>query len=129
VTAVLVDTHIWAWTMIGGGRARLSRTAHTALDAIDEVVVSAVSFYEIAQKVRLGKWPEMEPLVDRLSDLLAEQGGRATPLTADIATAAGLMQWDHRDPFDRLLAATAIHLNLPLVSADSTFDGVVTRIW
>lgn len=127
MTAVLLDTNAWAWSL--DAIHRLSRPARQAFDAADEVVVSAVSFYEIAQKVRLGKWPEMEPLVDRLSDLLAEQGGRATPLTADIATAAGLMQWDHRDPFDRLLAATAVHLNLPLVSADSTFDGVVTRIW
>jgi PIN domain nuclease of toxin-antitoxin system len=35
----------------------------------------------------------------------------------------------HRDPFDRLLAATAMHYNLPLVSADVVFDGIVTRLW
>ncbi len=34
-----------------------------------------------------------------------------------------------RDPFDRLLAATAMHYNLPLVSADTVFDGIVRRLW
>ena len=39
------------------------------------------------------------------------------------------MDWSHRDPFDRLLAATALRRNLPIVSADAVFDGVVTRVW
>jgi PIN domain nuclease of toxin-antitoxin system len=37
--------------------------------------------------------------------------------------------WPHRDPFDRLLAATAIRSNLPIDSSDIAFDGVVTRLW
>jgi PIN domain nuclease of toxin-antitoxin system len=41
---------------------------------------------------------------------------------------AGMMDWPHRDPFDRLLAATAMHYKLPLVSADAVFDGIVTRL-
>ncbi len=40
-----------------------------------------------------------------------------------------MMSRAHPDPFDRLLAATAVHYNLPIVSADSVFDGLVTRIW
>jgi PIN domain nuclease of toxin-antitoxin system len=43
--------------------------------------------------------------------------------------AAGVMAWDHRDPFDRLLAATAQRLGCPIISADAAFDGVVQRVW
>jgi PIN domain nuclease of toxin-antitoxin system len=39
------------------------------------------------------------------------------------------MEWAHRDPFDRMLAATALHLAVPLLSADTVFDGIVTRLW
>lgn len=39
------------------------------------------------------------------------------------------MAWDHRDPFDRLLAATALHYGLVIVSADAAFDSVVSRRW
>ncbi len=40
----------------------------------ETILVSAISFFEIAQKARLGKWPEMEPYVDRLPELLARVG-------------------------------------------------------
>jgi len=71
----------------------------------------------------------MERFVDRLAALLSEQGGSVAGLDPAVCIAAGMMAWTHRDPFDRLLAATAMHYNLPLVSADAVFDGVVTRLW
>jgi PIN domain nuclease of toxin-antitoxin system len=39
------------------------------------------------------------------------------------------MPWTHRNPFDRLLVATATHYSLPIISADPVFDGIVTRLW
>jgi PIN domain nuclease of toxin-antitoxin system len=39
-----------------------------------------------------------------------------------------MMAWSHRDPFDRLVAATALHDNLPFISADPVVDGI-TRMW
>jgi PIN domain nuclease of toxin-antitoxin system len=127
VKAVLLDTHSWAWSL--GGDRRLSVAALEAIEGAQNVFVSPITFFEIAQKVRLGKWPEMEPFVARLPALLAEQGGSVAALEPAICVAAGLMSWVHRDPFDRLLAATATHHSLPIVSADSIFDGVVTRLW
>lgn len=101
----------------------------TAIEAADTVLVSPITFFEIAQKVRLGKWPEMEPFVSRLPVLLGEQGGSVAGFDPAICIAAGMMAWSHRDPFDRLLAATAMQYNLPLVSADAVFDGIVMRLW
>lgn len=125
--AVLLDTHAWAWSLTGDDR--LSPRATAIIEAAGRVFVSPISFFEIAQKVRLGKWPEMEPFVGRLAALLAEQGGTVADFTPAICIEAGVMPWDHRDPFDRLLAATALHGSLPLVSADSVFDGIVSRHW
>lgn len=93
------------------------------------MLVSPISFFEIGQKVRLGKWPEMEPFLHRLPSLLEQQGGGVAELDPSVCLQAATMPWPHRDPFDRLLAATAIHNNLPLISADIVFDGIVTRLW
>nr|WP_246462923.1 type II toxin-antitoxin system VapC family toxin [Nitrospirillum iridis] len=123
----MLDTHAWAWSL--GRDPRLSPAARAAMEKADAVFVSPVSFFEIAQKVRLGKWPEMAPFVARLPSLLEEQGGLVADVEPAVCIAAGLMDWAHRDPFDRLLAATATHHKLPLVSADAVFDGVVQRVW
>ena len=127
MTAVLLDTHAWAWSF--GNDARLSPRALAAINQADRVLVSPISFFEIAQKVRLGQWPEMVPFVDRLPDLLRDQGGVIADFGPATCLVAGMMDWSHRDPFDRLLAATARQGALPLVSADAIFDGIVTRIW
>jgi PIN domain nuclease of toxin-antitoxin system len=66
---------------------------------------------------------------DRLLAMEETQGGTIAALDPAICVNAGLMAWEHRDPLDRLLAAAASHYNLPIVSADTIFDGVVTRIW
>ena len=124
---VLLDTHSWAWTL--SRDRRLSSAAAAAIGNAQSVLVSPISFFEIAQKVRLGKWPEMEPFVGRMPALLAEQGGVVAALEPQICVAAGTMAWVHRDPFDRLLAATALQYSLPIVSADVVFDGIVTRLW
>jgi len=125
--AILLDTHSWAWTLID--HVRLSKKARASIEQAQSVLVSPISFFEIGQRVRLGKWPDMEPLIDRLPVLLEEQGGAVAALDPTVCTTAGTMTWAHRDPFDRLLAATAICHNLPIVSADAVFDGVVTRLW
>jgi PIN domain nuclease of toxin-antitoxin system len=127
VRAVLLDTHAWAWLLTDD--ERLSAKARVTIEQTQTVLLSPISFFEIGQKVRLGKWPAMEPFVSRLPGLLEEQGGSVVELTPTICLRAATMDWPHRDPFDRLLAASAAHHDLPLISADSVFDGIVTRVW
>ena len=93
------------------------------------ILVSAISFFEIAQKVRFGKWPEMAHYVERLPALLASQRGVATSLEAADCLMARTMEWPHRDQFDRFLAASVLRRRVPIVSADAVFDQVVVRIW
>lgn len=127
LSAILLDTHAWAWSLAGD--ERLADSARAVIEAASTVFVSPISFFEIAQKVRLGKWPEMAPFAAQLPELLARQGGSVAALEPAICIGAGMMGWAHRDPFDRLLAATSLHYNLPLLSLDTVFDGIVTRRW
>ncbi|RCW87694.1 type II toxin-antitoxin system VapC family toxin [Phyllobacterium bourgognense] len=131
--SILLDTHAWAWSLYKS--PRLSAKFISTVEQAEAVFVSPVSFFEIGQKVRIGKWPEMEAFLDRLVILLGEVGGHVAALTPEISLSASRLDWAHRDPFDRMLAATAIHHELPLISADTTFDtlsnhkGWVGRVW
>ena len=119
---VLLDTHAWIWSLTAD--ERLSAHAIEALEAADSVSVSAISLFEVGQKARLGKWPEMEPFLPRLIRLADEQGARLIELSPEASLLAATLSWPHRDPFDRIIAATAISRGLVLVSADVQFDGL-----
>ena len=129
----LLDTHAWAWSLTGDDR--LSANATVAVTQAETVFVSAISLFEIGQKVRLGKWPDMAPFLDRLIDLADEQGALFAALSPDIGLLAATLEWAHRDPFDRIIGATAMAKGLILISADTAFDGLAGaskwpgRVW
>ena len=125
MTSFLLDTHTWAWDLKLD--AQLPQHILQTIDDAESVNVSVISIYEIAQKVRLGKWPQMAPHASRLQEALAEQGYLPINLASDISQLAGLLDWDHRDPFDHMIAATSIVLRLSLISADEAFDGLKHR--
>lgn len=122
---VLLDTHAWVWSLTDD--PRLSVNARTTLAQARTVFVSPISFFEIGQKVRIGKWPEMELHLQGLPDQLAAQGGQTAAFTNEIALEASLMNWAHRDPFDRIIGATAMLGGLLLVSADTAFDTLIDQ--
>jgi PIN domain nuclease of toxin-antitoxin system len=124
MTSYLLDTHVWAWSLLS---ATTTPNMAQMLSTADALQVSAISLYEIRQKIRLGKRAEMERHSSVLIDLLDRQGVTSIPVDADIGQLAGALDWQHRDPFDRLIAATAIHTELPLVSADEVFDQLASR--
>ena len=115
--SLLLDTHTWVWSF--GADHLLSDRARAAITTSDVVYLSPISFFEIGQKVRTGRWAEMEAHVHSLPDILRNQGGVLAPFSPDICLRASLMDWQHRDPFDRLILATAEIMQVPLVSKDS----------
>jgi PIN domain nuclease of toxin-antitoxin system len=128
MTRLLLDTNAFAIARIEPGR--LPTTARSAMAAADRLMVSAIAFYEIGFKVWLGKWPQMEGSVSQLERRAEEDGFDLLPLTPVVALASAALDWPHRDPFDRMMAATAFAENVPVVSADRAFDALpLTRIW
>ena len=119
MTSVILDTHAWVWSF--ADESQLSQAAHQAIVSAEAVFVSPISFFEIGQKIRLGKWPEMKPFAADLAKILSEQGGYTAPFTAEICLHASLRDWAHRDPFDRLLASSAECLDLTLITKDEIF--------
>ena len=129
MSSVLLDTHAWVWSFAND--ALLSSRARTAIREADTVYVSPISFFEIGQKVRTGRWPEMQGRVKELPAILKEQGGSIATLTPEICMDASTMDWEHRDPFDRLIVSTALALGVALVSKDSAFEDRddLTLVW
>jgi len=129
VPPLLLDTHAWVWSLTND--PRLTDAARAGLSSAPAVYVSPISFFEIAQKVRIGKWPEMATYADRLPELLHEQNGFVAGLSPLVATKAGMLDWPHRDPFDRIIAVSALIHGMTLVSADNVFDTLqgLRRLW
>lgn len=100
---------------------RLTDAAKTVIATASAVHVSPISLFEIARKVRAGRWPEMRP---HLSALAADEQALSAPFSRSVALLAGSMDWAHRDPFDRIIAATAVELECPVISKDAEFDGL-----
>ena len=126
---LLLDTHALLWWLAGD--LRLPVAARAAIDAPDaEVLVSAVTLFEIATKHRLGKLP-LEPAVAAdLAGTVLAHGFAHLPLDPRSAELAGRLPGPHRDPFDRLLVAQAITADLALVSNEAGFDAYgVRRLW
>ena len=121
--------HTWAWSLRDD--ARLSKQAFELLASAAEIFISAVTLYEITQKVRLGKWHDMDGFAAQLEELALRQGVQIAVVTGPVAAQAGLLDWTHRDPFDRMIAATALVPDLALISADTTFDSLpgLRRVW
>lgn len=128
MTACLLDTH--AFAMVLTDDARMTPRVRQTIAAATQVGVSAITFYEIGQKVRLGKWPVMADVVSRLDALATEAGFELIPLSPSAARQGAMLDWSHRDPFDRIIAAVAKAEGMLLVSSDAAFDAIgLDRIW
>ena len=112
----LIDTHVFIWL-----HKEPSRLGHTALTLLEDPYnyryVSTVTGYEIAQKIRVGKL-ELEGFPEGWAHWLDEGVMEELPVRADHAIFGGGMQWDNRDPFDRIIVAQASLERMTLVTAD-----------
>jgi PIN domain nuclease of toxin-antitoxin system len=109
----------------------LSREAAAIIaDESNVVLVSAASAWEVATKVRLGKLPGAAELEKDFLDVMDDAGYTLLPIQAECGLRAGRLISEHRDPFDRMIAAQSLAEDIPVLSADSKLDMLgVRRIW
>ncbi|MGL5864569.1 MAG: type II toxin-antitoxin system VapC family toxin [Dermatophilaceae bacterium] len=125
----LLDTHAFVWAV-----ADLDRLGPEVMDVLEsdaDVYVSAVTAWEIATKTRLGKLPGGDQLVDDHDGHCRRLLARRLPITDEHALRTGLLDWGHRDPFDRALAAQCLTEGLTLVTRDRAFADVadLATLW
>jgi PIN domain nuclease of toxin-antitoxin system len=114
----LLDSHAYIWWM-----STSSRLSHTARDIIEngEIYISAASAYELAAKAVRGKLPGFEKISAEFEEICTKQNFMFLPITVPHALAAANLMIEHRDPFDRLIAAQSFVEDLPLVTVDPAF--------
>lgn len=118
----LLDTHVLLW-LLGAPERVPDHVRDRLADLRTGLLVSAASALEVATKTRLGKLEDLGLVASwtrRVEELQATELG----ITSVHALTAGSMPWEHRDPFDRLLAAQAIHEGATLVTVDRAFRGL-----
>lgn len=117
---LLLDTHTLLWWQTND--KRLSDRARALIaDEANEIFVSAASAWEIATKQRLGKLDDVPDAAARFAELVAADGFVHLPMTHVHCLHAGGYEVDHRDPFDRMLAAQSEIEQLLLVTRDPAF--------
>jgi PIN domain nuclease of toxin-antitoxin system len=117
---VILDTHIWLWYINANFDRFPSRWTEQIRQA-DIVAVSAISCYEIALAYNKGRLDLDIPVQDWLSDSLAPAGIELLPLSPEITVRAVNLSPIHKDPFDRLIIATATEYGAKLASVDTLF--------
>lgn len=126
---VLLDTHVLLWAALSP--ASLSREAAAIIaNETNIIFISAASAWEIATKVRMGKLPGAEVLERDFLDVIEDAGYTLLAIDGASALRAGRLSGDHRDPFDRILAAQALAADIPILSTDTKLDSFgIRRIW
>ena len=126
---LLLDTCTLIWATLSP--AALSPQVRAAIaDEANSILVSAASAWEIATKVRLGKLPGAEKLEQNYLAVMGEAGYELLAIDTASALRAGRLTAEHKDPFDRMIAAQALALDIAILSSDPLLDKFgVRRIW
>jgi PIN domain nuclease of toxin-antitoxin system len=124
----LLDTHTFLW--LATDDPQLAPAARAIfVDSNQECFLSAASIWEMVIKASLGKLTFATSLEHLVRGGL-DRGLRMLGITADHAYRVERLPFHHRDPFDRLLVAQAMHEAMYLISRDGRLDAyAVTRIW
>ncbi|TMQ19659.1 MAG: type II toxin-antitoxin system VapC family toxin [Deltaproteobacteria bacterium] len=116
---LVLDTHalIWAHTGIRIPKKIARRIEAAGQD--NQLYISAITPWEIALGVRRGRIKIAGDLLEWIHDALDALSAVVASLEPAIAIDAVELPWDHADPSDRIIVATARRLGASLVTADT----------
>ena len=126
---LLLDTNAIIWW--DSKSSKLSKKAEDAIrDASSEIFISVVSAWEMQIKAQIGKLKQNKPWRDVIREQIQVNGFSLLRPELSHIEVLDSLPFHHKDPFDRLLIAQAIHENLTLVSNDLKFQAYpVTLLW
>jgi PIN domain nuclease of toxin-antitoxin system len=127
---LLLDTHTILWIIRDD--PRLPSNTRNIISNADQVYWSMISIWEIAIKLSLDR-PDFKLTTgwaERITREMEICGFRHIHIGNDHMENLSKLPWHHRDPFDRLLIATAKTENLTIVSRDTSFQKYpIDQIW
>lgn len=117
---IVLDTHVWYW-WITQDYSRLPSGVVSAIEEASHVSVAAVSCFELALAHHRGRLELPIPINEWMPLALAGSGVEVLALTPEVAMRAVHLSQVHRDPFGRIIIATALTWGARLASADGNF--------
>ena len=124
----LLDTHTFMWCF--NGSRRLSNTAKSILtDADSQKYISVASLWEFSIKHSMGNFP-FEGGLSELYRLIKQYNFSVLQVIQPYLTCLIDLPFIHRDPFDRLIVATAKAEGMTILTADENIHKYgVMYIW
>ena len=116
---LLLDTQVLVTVGLEGLTGVPAKVQKLLSDPNTELLLSAVSITEIAIKASIRK---LEATSLEVSDLIADLKLTVIPFTQAHAYRIFSLPLHHREPFDRMMIATALHEGIPLVGGDDKFQ-------
>ena len=127
---VVLDTHVLVWWTLDP--AQLSAPAKQLCDEIPNsgAMISSISLWEIGIKIKRGKLELGIELSDYVQRLQSLKGLAIIPVDVEHWLGNLNLPWEHRDPADRTIVATAQLHDLPLLSKDEAIRAYYPKtIW
>ena len=118
---IVLDTHIWLW-LVNANFAEFPDHWRDRIESAARVGISPVSCYEMAMAHQKGRIKISTTPQEWFQQALDPVGIELFPLTANIAARAVELSPVHKDPFDRLIIATALEYGAKLASVDGLFS-------
>ena len=114
---LLLDTHIWLWSLLAPERLT-SRVARALGNSANELWLSPLSVWELTVLVERQR-VVLDRAVDAwVSEAMSRVPLKEAPITSEVALQTRQSGLSHRDPVDRFLVATARVFDLRLVTGD-----------
>lgn len=124
----LIDTHTFLW-FVKGSEEVPAHIRDLIKDPGNAIQISIASFWEIGIKASTGKLPLPTSLLG-LEAIAESQAIEILPITVQAISVVQQFPFHHKDPFDRIIAATVLTTGGVLLSADAIFDAYgVPRTW
>ena len=125
---LLIDTHAVIWFITEDDQ--LPDHAKALIEeANNTCFVSIASLWEMAIKYSLGKL-DLKADLKRIFELIDQSGLTILPITPAHILTNSVLDFHHRDPFDRLMIAQAKSEGLTLISKDKEFYNYnINLIW
>jgi PIN domain nuclease of toxin-antitoxin system len=115
---IILDTHVWVWWVDGGVQLPPDYLALIQMEAVNGLGVCAISCWEVAKLVELGRL-RLAIAVDQWLALAIQPPVLLLPLSPEVAVGSTQLPGSfHRDPADQMIVATARRYDCPLVTLD-----------
>ena len=131
---MLIDTHVLYWWVEFPGK--LSTKAVQIFEEADNgsrnIALCSVSFWELEMKVKRGLLQTTRPLSDWVNLMTKLRWMEIVNTSASVWLKSADLEWEHRDPADRIIAVTAFEWGFPLLSKDRIFhepSSPVEAVW